>query len=170
MDITPDIVNPFGLLHKEQENEKRPPITAKFEIPYFTVSGIQVRYLKIVEKSGYQALPWVRYITQNGDDYRFVLCSSMIFFVDKILSLQLTNRIREGQRPDSAVQLILSYRCKPFLPLCLCCYYRYFGNENQGRINNSIKETYILMLLDNSTKFPQHDFLPGIIAILRFLN
>ncbi|KAI0323793.1 hypothetical protein GY45DRAFT_1376062, partial [Cubamyces sp. BRFM 1775] len=40
-----------------------------FEIPYFTVSGIQVRYLKIVEKSGYQALPWVRYITQNGDDY-----------------------------------------------------------------------------------------------------
>lgn len=32
-----------------------------------SVSGIQVRYLKIIEKSGYQALPWVRYITQNGD-------------------------------------------------------------------------------------------------------
>jgi AP-1 complex subunit mu len=31
------------------------------------VSGIQVRYLKIMERSGYQALPWVRYITQNGD-------------------------------------------------------------------------------------------------------
>jgi len=43
------------------------PIGVKFEIPYFTVSGIQVRYLKIIEKSGYQALPWVRYITQNGD-------------------------------------------------------------------------------------------------------
>ncbi|KIJ69705.1 hypothetical protein HYDPIDRAFT_104313 [Hydnomerulius pinastri MD-312] len=41
----------------------RPPLTVKFEIPYFAVSGIQVRYLKIVEKSGYQALPWVRYIT-----------------------------------------------------------------------------------------------------------
>ena len=27
---------------------------------------LQVRYLKIIEKSGYQALPWVRYITQNG--------------------------------------------------------------------------------------------------------
>ena len=40
--------------------EKKAPITVKFEIPYFTVSGIQVRYLKIVEKSGYQALPWVR--------------------------------------------------------------------------------------------------------------
>lgn len=48
-------------------DEGRPPIKVKFEIPYFTVSGIQVRYLKIIEKSGYQALPWVRYITQNGD-------------------------------------------------------------------------------------------------------
>jgi AP-1 complex subunit mu len=47
--------------------DKKPPISVKFEIPYFTMSGIQVRYLKIVEKSGYQALPWVRYITQNGD-------------------------------------------------------------------------------------------------------
>jgi len=61
----------FGLpsVKSETELEKRAPITVKFEIPYFTVSGIQVRYLKIVEKSGYQALPWVRYITQNGDDY-----------------------------------------------------------------------------------------------------
>ncbi len=31
-----------------------------------TVCVWQVRYLKIIEKSGYQALPWVRYITQNG--------------------------------------------------------------------------------------------------------
>ncbi|VDM57225.1 unnamed protein product [Angiostrongylus costaricensis] len=50
-----------------EEAEGRPPIKVKFEIPYFTTSGIQVRYLKIIEKSGYQALPWVRYITQNGD-------------------------------------------------------------------------------------------------------
>jgi len=27
-----------------------------FEIPYFTVSGIQVRYLKIVERSGYTSV------------------------------------------------------------------------------------------------------------------
>ncbi|KAE9399145.1 clathrin adaptor mu subunit [Gymnopus androsaceus JB14] len=61
----------FGLPSVKNENDPPPraPITVKFEIPYFTVSGIQVRYLKIVEKSGYQALPWVRYITQNGDDY-----------------------------------------------------------------------------------------------------
>lgn len=58
----------FGLPTVEtDETEGRPPVTVKFEIPYFTVSGIQVRYLKVFEKSGYQALPWVRYITQNGD-------------------------------------------------------------------------------------------------------
>lgn len=43
------------------------PIRVNFEVPYYTASGLQVRYLKIVEKSGYPALPWVRYITQNGD-------------------------------------------------------------------------------------------------------
>lgn len=51
----------------KDENSWKAPIGVKFEIPYFTVSGIQVRYLKIIEKSGYQALPWVRYITANGD-------------------------------------------------------------------------------------------------------
>eukprot|EP00823_Brevimastigomonas_motovehiculus_P001328 TRINITY_DN11851_c0_g1_i1.p1 TRINITY_DN11851_c0_g1~~TRINITY_DN11851_c0_g1_i1.p1 ORF type:complete len:424 (+),score=70.72 TRINITY_DN11851_c0_g1_i1:50-1321(+) len=59
----------FGLpsVSAEENDQKKPPISVKFEIPYFTVSGIQVRYLKIMEKSNYQALPWVRYITQNGD-------------------------------------------------------------------------------------------------------
>jgi AP-1 complex subunit mu len=46
------------------------PIKLFFELPYYTMSGIQVRYLKIVEKSGYPALPWVRYITQHGQ-YHF---------------------------------------------------------------------------------------------------
>eukprot|EP01107_Rhizomastix_libera_P006598 TRINITY_DN20743_c0_g1_i1.p1 TRINITY_DN20743_c0_g1~~TRINITY_DN20743_c0_g1_i1.p1 ORF type:complete len:438 (+),score=128.21 TRINITY_DN20743_c0_g1_i1:29-1315(+) len=45
----------------------RKPISVQFEIPYFTVSGLQVLYLKVLEKSGYQALPWVRYITRSGD-------------------------------------------------------------------------------------------------------
>jgi len=58
----------FGLPSVQQDGQlPKIPISVKFEIPYFTVSGIQVRYLKIMEKSGYQALPWVRYITQNGD-------------------------------------------------------------------------------------------------------
>lgn len=57
----------FGLPSvTSDDTDKKKPLSVKFEIPYFTVSGIQVRYLKIIERSGYQALPWVRYITQNG--------------------------------------------------------------------------------------------------------
>jgi AP-1 complex subunit mu len=50
-----------------EESEEKTPIRVKFEIPYFSISQISVRYLKIIEKSGYEALPWVRYITQSGD-------------------------------------------------------------------------------------------------------
>ena len=55
------------VISSDRNHFQKIPISLIFEIPYFTVSGIQVRYLKIIEKSGYQALPWVRYITQNGD-------------------------------------------------------------------------------------------------------
>jgi hypothetical protein len=49
------------------ESRGKRPINVKFEIPYFTTSGIQVRYLKIIEpKLQYPSLPWVRYITQSG--------------------------------------------------------------------------------------------------------
>lgn len=54
-------------ISSEDTTEVKRPISVKFEIPYFTVSGVQVRYLKVVEKSGYQAMPWVRYITNSGD-------------------------------------------------------------------------------------------------------
>lgn len=53
--------------NKDSSTTTRRPITLEFEVPYFTVSGLQVRFLKVVEQSGYQALPWVRYITQAGD-------------------------------------------------------------------------------------------------------
>ena len=46
------------------------PIKVNFSIPYFTTSGMQVRYLRINEpKLQYQSYPWVRYITQSGEDY-----------------------------------------------------------------------------------------------------
>lgn len=61
---------------RSEEQEKKRPISVKFDIPYFTTSGIQVRYLKITEKSGYQALPWVRYITQNGGMYNILLINT----------------------------------------------------------------------------------------------
>jgi len=57
----PTVVSP------ERDKYLKTPIQVEFEIPYFTVSGIQVRYLKIQDKSGYQAYPWVRYISRNGE-------------------------------------------------------------------------------------------------------
>lgn len=41
----------------EASKWRKRSIQVAFEIPYFTVSGMQVRYLKILEKSGYAALP-----------------------------------------------------------------------------------------------------------------
>lgn len=55
------------VMSSEREKYLKTPIQIEFEIPYFTVSGIQVRYLKIQDKSGYQAYPWVRYISRNGE-------------------------------------------------------------------------------------------------------
>ncbi|KAG9156566.1 hypothetical protein Leryth_006553 [Lithospermum erythrorhizon] len=56
-----------SVISEDSVPDRKAPIRVKFEIPYFTVSGIQVRYLKVIEKSGYQALPWVRYITMAGE-------------------------------------------------------------------------------------------------------
>ena len=39
------------------ESKSRRPINVKFEIPYFTTSGIQVRYLKIIEPKVITFLP-----------------------------------------------------------------------------------------------------------------
>ncbi|CCE85232.1 Piso0_004814 [Millerozyma farinosa CBS 7064] len=59
----PAVSDPEAILSKR-------PIKLNFSIPYFTTSGIQVRYLRINEpKLQYQSYPWVRYITQAGDDY-----------------------------------------------------------------------------------------------------
>jgi len=45
----------------------RPPISMQFSVPMFTCSGLQVRFLKIVEpKLQYQAIKWVRYISKAG--------------------------------------------------------------------------------------------------------
>jgi len=32
----------------------------------FAASGLHVRFLKVFEKSGYQTVKWVRYITKAG--------------------------------------------------------------------------------------------------------
>ena len=42
----------------------RPPITMDFQVPMFAASGLHVRFLKVFEKSNYQTIKWVRYITK----------------------------------------------------------------------------------------------------------
>lgn len=62
----------LGLPSVEDSDDllSKKPIKVNFSIPYFTTSGIQVRYLRINEpKLQYQSFPWVRYITQSGEDY-----------------------------------------------------------------------------------------------------
>mmetsp|Transcript_4890 Transcript_4890/g.11898 ORF Transcript_4890/g.11898 Transcript_4890/m.11898 type:complete len:416 (-) Transcript_4890:418-1665(-) len=58
---------PLAGREKGRDAVTRRPIQVKFEVPYQTVSGLQVRFLKVIEQSNYVAFPWVRYITQSGD-------------------------------------------------------------------------------------------------------
>ncbi|CAA3020530.1 AP-1 complex subunit mu-2 [Olea europaea subsp. europaea] len=50
-----------SITSEESAPERKAPIRMKFDIPYFTVSGIQVRYLKIIEKSGYSSMGEIHY-------------------------------------------------------------------------------------------------------------
>lgn len=45
---------------------KNQPVRVMFEIPYYTLSGLIVKSLKIKDESGYSALSWVRYLAMNG--------------------------------------------------------------------------------------------------------
>ncbi|BFZ61149.1 clathrin associated protein complex medium subunit [Saitoella coloradoensis] len=49
-----------------QKAWSRPPISMDFGILMFTSSGLLVRYLKVFEKSNYQSVKWVRYLTKAG--------------------------------------------------------------------------------------------------------
>ncbi|KAI9361192.1 Mu homology domain-containing protein [Zopfochytrium polystomum] len=44
----------------------KPPIAMDFQVLMFASSGLSVRYLKIFEKSNYQSVKWVRYMTKAG--------------------------------------------------------------------------------------------------------
>jgi len=50
----------------EEKAWSRPPITMEFQVPMFTASGLHVRFLKVFERSNYQTVKWVRYITRAG--------------------------------------------------------------------------------------------------------
>lgn len=56
------------------DNDKFHLILMDFEIPYSTVSGLKIEYLKIDEEQlQYQSFPWVRYKTVNDDEYAYLI-------------------------------------------------------------------------------------------------
>lgn len=58
----------------EKKAWSRPPIAMEFQVPMFAASGLQIRFLKVVEKSHYNAIKWVRYITKAGFLNCFLYC------------------------------------------------------------------------------------------------
>eukprot|EP00029_Vermamoeba_vermiformis_P002996 TRINITY_DN13360_c0_g1_i1.p1 TRINITY_DN13360_c0_g1~~TRINITY_DN13360_c0_g1_i1.p1 ORF type:complete len:432 (-),score=121.03 TRINITY_DN13360_c0_g1_i1:93-1388(-) len=50
----------------EKKAWSRPPIQMEFQVPMFAASGLQIRYLRVIERSGYTAVKWVRYLTKAG--------------------------------------------------------------------------------------------------------
>ena len=50
----------------DNKAHQRAPISMDFQVPMFTASGIQVRFLKVQEKSGYKPVKWIRYVTKAG--------------------------------------------------------------------------------------------------------
>lgn len=49
---------------------QRPPMDIDFQVLMFTASGLLVRYLKVYEKSGYNSVKWVRYLTKANGSYQ----------------------------------------------------------------------------------------------------
>ncbi|XP_069794817.1 AP-1 complex subunit mu-1-like isoform X2 [Narcine bancroftii] len=50
-----------------EEPEAKPPIRVKFKIQYLAASGLQLKYVRIIEKGNYEAISWVRSLTKSGD-------------------------------------------------------------------------------------------------------
>lgn len=44
----------------------KPPISVDFQVPMFTASGLRIRFLRVIEKSNYKPIKWIRYITKAG--------------------------------------------------------------------------------------------------------
>ncbi|KAG0143751.1 hypothetical protein CROQUDRAFT_48375 [Cronartium quercuum f. sp. fusiforme G11] len=53
-----------------RKNWSRPPINLDFQVLMFTSSGLLVRFLKVFEKSNYNSVKWVRYLTKANGTYQ----------------------------------------------------------------------------------------------------
>jgi len=53
-----------------EKNWDRPPISMDFTVPMFAASGLKIKFLRVVDKSGYAPAKWVRYMTKAGSYQR----------------------------------------------------------------------------------------------------
>ena len=63
----------------------RPPIDVDFQVLMFTSSGLIVRFLKVFEKSNYNSIKWVRYLTKASGTYQIKVSAS-----DRVLQPQVS--------------------------------------------------------------------------------
>ena len=52
---------------RERKAWVRPPVTVDFTIAGHSCSGVQVRFLKVYDKSNYQTQRWVEYVSKAGE-------------------------------------------------------------------------------------------------------
>ena len=55
------------LISPNRDDYKNEPVEVEFVIPYFTISGLNVRFMKIMDDLGYEGTPWVRYVTESSE-------------------------------------------------------------------------------------------------------
>eukprot|EP00697_Spironema_sp_BW2_P005478 gnl/Spiro4/17654_TR9392_c0_g1_i1.p1 gnl/Spiro4/17654_TR9392_c0_g1~~gnl/Spiro4/17654_TR9392_c0_g1_i1.p1 ORF type:complete len:440 (+),score=123.36 gnl/Spiro4/17654_TR9392_c0_g1_i1:56-1375(+) len=59
-------VDLLSTFNRTEKTWSRPPIAMQFTVPMYTASGLRVEYMKVLEKSCYTSVKWVRYITKAG--------------------------------------------------------------------------------------------------------
>ena len=63
-----------GMPSQLPEGTINPELTGT--VVMFTASGLLVRYLKVFEKSGYNSVKWVRYLSKANGSYQIRVCVS----------------------------------------------------------------------------------------------
>jgi AP-2 complex subunit mu-1 len=75
----------------------RPPIQVDFSVVMFTASGLLVRFLKVFEKSGYQSVKWVRYLSKANGSYQIRVSRQPVFLYSVFARSTHAVRMLTGQ-------------------------------------------------------------------------
>jgi len=65
----------------------------------FTASGLIVRFLKVFEKSNYQSIKWVRYLTKASGNYQIRVRACCFFYCESGVDGATVLRTTTQRRP-----------------------------------------------------------------------